>query len=209
MFNDQLAIDGVSVQEEGWAVCKVFKKRLPTVRRMSEHGSPYWYDDRSSFMPDLQSPNQSLNPTDMASSYHRPPYPCKRDLGIHYQLPPEHLLHLPFLENPKLLLSPFGLDVDQSTGLLSSSSLVQEQNNLQPPVIGKLHGNHKPEAAVDQVTDWRVLDKFVASQLSHDEGAPEVNANGTAGQLALMKADVVSDDASMQTSASCEMELWK
>ncbi|KAK4789333.1 hypothetical protein SAY86_020652 [Trapa natans] len=173
------------VQEEGWVVCRVFKKRIPTIRRVTEHGSPYWYDDPSSFMPELESPNQSLNPTDhMASNYHHLPYACKRDLGMHYQLPPEHLVQIPIpipiplLDNPRLLLAPFDLEMNQPAGLLPSPSLMQEQN-LQTPMAGRLHGNHELEAAVDQVTDWRVLDRFVASQLSHED-APEVNTSGTA-----------------------------
>lgn len=190
------------LQEEGWVVCRAFKKRIPTIRRMGEHGSPCWYDDQSPFMPDLESPNQSLNPTDLAS-YHHLPYACKKELDLHFQLPQEHLVQLTLLENPKLLLAPFGLDMNQSTGLQSSSSLTQEQN-LQSLMFGR-HSNHEHEV-VDQVTDWRVLDKFVASQLSQGD-APDINTNGTDRQPG--KRDVVSDDASIQTSASCEMELWK
>ncbi|KAL4374861.1 hypothetical protein AHAS_Ahas05G0224100 [Arachis hypogaea] len=38
--------------EEGWVVCRVFKKRVTSIiRKMSGHDSPFctWYDD-SSFM---------------------------------------------------------------------------------------------------------------------------------------------------------------
>lgn len=173
---------------------------------MSEHGSPCWYEDQSPFIPDLESPNQSSNPTNLASYSHQLPYGCKKELDLHYQqLAQEHFLQLPLMENPKLLLTPFGLDVNQSTGLQSSSSLTQEQN-LQQLMFGKhIISDHEHEV-VDPVTDWRVLDKFVASQLSH-EVAPNTNTNGAARESG--NRDVVSDDASMQTSASCEMELWK
>ncbi|XP_031390232.1 NAC domain-containing protein 7-like [Punica granatum] len=192
-------------QEEGWVVCRVFKKRIPTVRKMSEHGSPCWYDDQSPFMPDLDSPNQSSNPSNLAN-YHHLPYACKKELDLHqYQLPQEHFMQLPLLENPKLLLAPFGLDMNQSTALQSSSSLTQEQNLHS--LFGNNNNNNHEQEVVDQVTDWRVLDKFVASQLSQED-APNVNTNGAAARQ-LGKQDMITDDGSLQTSTSCQMDLWK
>ncbi|KAL2540080.1 NAC domain-containing protein 7 [Abeliophyllum distichum] len=38
-------------QEEGWVVCRVFKKRIASMHKVSEHDSPIWYDDQVSFMP--------------------------------------------------------------------------------------------------------------------------------------------------------------
>lgn len=157
---------------------------------MSEHGSPCWYDDQSPFMLELDSPSQSSNPTNLAS-YHHLPYACKKELDHHYQLPQEHFIQLPLLENTKLLLKPFGLDVNQSTALQSSSSLLTQEHNLHS-LLGNGSNNHGLEAA-NQVTDWRVLDKFVASQLSQED-APDINSNGAGRQLG--EQDMLSEDLS-------------
>ncbi|XWS51604.1 hypothetical protein CRYUN_Cryun12cG0191200 [Craigia yunnanensis] len=170
-------------QEEGWAVCKVFKKRITTMRKVSQHESPCWYDDQVSFIPDLDSPEQTSQ-SNMA--YHLP-YSCKKELDLQYQVPHEHYLQLPLLESPKLLQTPgtavscnsmavFGLDLN-NTSNLQSSSLAQEDNIRQThdQDLHALYGNCSNEQAVDQVTDWRVLDKFVASQLSQEEVAKENN----------------------------------
>lgn len=171
---------------------------------MSEHGSPCWYDDQSQFMADLDSPSQSTNPTNLAS-YHQLPYACKKELDIHYKLPQEHFIQLPLLDNTKLLLAPFGIDVNQSTALQSSSSLTQEQN--MHSLFGNSNNNNEHEV-LDQVTDWRVLDKFVASQLSQED-APNISSTNGAGTQLLGRQDMVSEDVCLQTSDSCQMELWK
>ncbi|KAF8703989.1 hypothetical protein HU200_003897 [Digitaria exilis] len=44
--------------EEGWVVCRVFRKRLATVQRMAGD-SPYWFNDHTGFMaPNIGSPRQ-------------------------------------------------------------------------------------------------------------------------------------------------------
>lgn len=173
-------------QEEGWVVCRVFKKRITTMRRvMSEHESASWYDDQVSIMPDIDSPNQSNSQSNIL--YHIPHIPCKKELdNLPYQLPQDHqyyLSHLPHLESPKLLqssltcnsLSPYP-DINNSSTLMPSSSLAQDQEHFQVQIHGQnlnnttaiLYGNAS-EQALDQVMDWRVFDKFVASQLSQED----------------------------------------
>lgn len=97
-------------------------------------------------------------------------------MELQYQVHPnEHFLHLPLLENPKLLQPPhgstircnsmgaYGIDMNNNASTLQSSSLTQEEH------ISAMYGNGGASEAVDQVTDWRVLDKFVASQLSQED----------------------------------------
>lgn len=167
----------LSKQEEGWAVCKVFKKRIPSVRTLGEPGSLCWYDDPPSFMPNLASPNQISNPNCNPQNYHTMPYHCKKELDLHYQSSSqEHFLQLPYLNNPKLSTMPFSLDMNQLSAHhhhQSSSSLTQDENLLHSLIGNK----YSDQEAVDQVTDWRVLDKFVASQLSQQEVHDEVTTN--------------------------------
>lgn len=66
------------------------------------------------------------------------------------------------------------------------------------------------EHAVDQVTDWRVLDKFVASQLSHDatKGGVVYTDEGDIIQVNEKQDQVATDYASTSTSSS-QVDPWK
>ncbi|KAK3010769.1 hypothetical protein RJ639_012883 [Escallonia herrerae] len=199
-------------QEEGWVVCRVFKKRIATMRKVCEHESPIWYDDQVSFMPDMDSPKQDSQSNTMNYQYS---YSCKREVDLHYQIPPNHLLQLPLLESPKLLQTPatiscnsmplYSLNMHQGS-TFQSSSLTQDQEQLH-----QIYGSsNNSELAVDQVTDWRVLDKFVASQLSHEDASKENEYSNAADvyQTADDKQDMVLENASISAS-SCQIDLWK
>ncbi|KAJ6764513.1 putative proteinC DOMAIN-CONTAINING PROTEIN 7-LIKE [Salix koriyanagi] len=188
-------------QAKGWVVCRVFKKRLPTMRKVSEHESVCWYDDQ-------------------------------KEIDLQYQIPHDHFLQLPLLQSPKLLQSAptitcnsinagYGLDINQAS-TIQSSTLTQEDHiqhaNGQsfPTIYGS---NNINEQAVDQVTDWRVLDKFVASQLSQDDVVKENSHQNASSHIFntssvhlvrhLNKQDTsVPENASTSTS-SCQIDLWK
>ncbi|XVF08446.1 hypothetical protein REPUB_Repub07fG0004500 [Reevesia pubescens] len=217
-------------QEEGWAVCRVFKKRITTMNKVSEHESPCWYDDQVTFIPDLDSAKQTSH-SNMA--YHLP-YSCKKELDLQYQVPDhENYLQLPLLERPKLLqstqgtvncnsMAAFGLEMNNAS-TLQSSSLTQEEHIQQTHEqhLHPLFGNSSNEQAVDQVTDWRVLDKFVASQLSQEDAAKENNYSSNASPnnvfhsseqknlliRHLNKQELVQENAS--STSSCQIDLWK
>lgn len=203
-------------QEEGWVVCRVFKKRITAMRKViSEHESPIWYDDQVSFMQDLESPKQISNHSNLSNYHIVNPYPCKKELDLPYQLPhhPDHFLQLPLL------------DINHTATLQSSSLTHQDQiqrahheqiNYRSGPLYGK------SSAVDDQLTDWRVMDKFVASQLSQGEipkekaysNAPNYNMfHGSAGNASVVvrhleKQEMVPENASI-SSSSCQIELWK
>jgi hypothetical protein len=176
----------------------VFKKRLPTTRRESDHDAPCWYvDEDEPFMHDLNSPMSRMPP------HHAMPQlqeqhlqmlnnTYKRELKLQFQMPSHHVLNtIPHeLESPpfhSLLVSP------------------DHQTNLH-------HAHHQHvqlmEHAVDQVTDWRVLDKFVASQLSHDATkGVDYTDEGDIIQVN-EKQEVATDYASTSTSSS-QVDPWK
>ncbi|KAJ7949581.1 NAC domain protein [Quillaja saponaria] len=206
-------------QEEGWVVCRVFKKRITTTRKVSEHESPSWYDDQVSFMQDFDSPKQSSHSN---LSYHLP-YHCKKELDSQqYNISREHFLQLPLLESPKLLqpvgtsatntMAAFGLDINQGNTTVHSSLLIQDGQQIQSGHELNLHAsyannnannNANIEQAMDHVaTDWRVLDKFVASQLSQEDASKE-HGYSNAGNIFHS-----SENASTSTS-SCPIDLWK
>lgn len=209
-------------------MCRVFKKRITTVRKMSEHGSPCWYEDQVSFMQDFDSPKQNSQPN---LAYHLS-YACKKELDLQYQVSHEHFLQLPLLESPKLLqtpgnvncspMAPYGLDINHAN-TLQTSSLTQEEHIQQPHEqnLHPMYGGDNNEQAVDQVTDWRVLDKFVASQLSQDDVPKENNysnggnnmfrANEQTNNILvrhLNKQEMGPENPSTSTS-SCQIDLWK
>ncbi|GAV75606.1 NAM domain-containing protein [Cephalotus follicularis] len=212
-------------QEEGWVVCRVFKKRLTTVRKLGDFESPCWYDDPVSFMPDLDSPRRISQPY---GTYHHH-YPCKQELELQYNMPHDPFLQLPQLESPKLPQSavsishcnsavPYGYHDRNNGSTLQSSTLTQEDHTQQghQQNLSSLYSNSNDQA-VDQVTDWRVLDKFVASQLSHEEASKGTNytnaavfqvsdpLNLSAGET--RRPEIAQEYASTSTS-SCQIDMW-
>ncbi|KAA8521889.1 hypothetical protein F0562_012797 [Nyssa sinensis] len=207
-------------QEEGWVVCRVFKKRVTTVRKMDEHESPCWYDDQISFMPDFDSPRRISQPY---SSYHYQ-HSSKQELDqLQYNMPHEPFLQLPQLESPKVPPSlanascnsvvPYNFNRNNGS-TLQSSTLTQEehvqQNNQQN--MNSLYSNNNEQAVEQVVTDWRVLDKFVASQLSQEDDVKETTYS-TAEHMNMLLSDskrqeMASDYASISTP-SCQIDLWK
>lgn len=196
------------MQEEGWVVCRVFKKRMAATRRElgGEHDSLCWYDDQVAFMPDFDpSPRRISSP--YASPYPYNNYTCKQELELQYSnnMPPNNnhdvnaFLQLPNLESPKL---------QQSTG---SSSMVHygfNEDHMQEN--DRTHQNElysNVEGSNDQVTDWRVLDKFVASQLSQDEEA----CVQVSDQMRMNVQDEMKGQDelnSISTTSTSQVDLW-
>ncbi|XP_076956701.1 NAC domain-containing protein 7-like [Bidens hawaiensis] len=187
-----------TIQEEGWVVCRVFRKRITTVRRMDEHDSLSWFEDQVSFMPNFESPRSITHPYTSNSSYQHQ-IPAKSELyQLHYNLPQDHsFLQLPQLESPKIPHPP-AANVDHTTQQLN---------------INMLYGNSGEQDL--QVTDWRALDKFVASQLSNDQESsnPPTSSLQVAEHMNLLLSESKSDEmasecASISTS-TCQVDLWK
>ncbi|CAD6243258.1 unnamed protein product [Miscanthus lutarioriparius] len=199
-----------TAREEGWVVCRVFKKRVATVRRLAD-GAP-WFDDHvaGGFMPDLiGSPRQLMH------HHHHPPnavysggqqlYHCKPELEYHHLLPSQDafLQQLPQLESPK---PPPAYIAAHGSCSLQSPDEASGYAGQQPPMM---------EAAYmdDSVTDWRVLDKFVASQLfSHGDGtAKEAGYSNPAQafQAENKQPEEALDYASTSASAGGEANMWK
>ncbi|URD83087.1 No apical meristem (NAM) protein [Musa troglodytarum] len=162
-------------QEEGWVVCRVFKKRLAAIRRVSDHDSPCWYDDHVSFVTDLDSAKQISPQPEMS------------------------FLQLPQLESPKLPMYVSHATAFQSS-IITEEDLIQSSKQFQ--IVSTYDNTGNIDQAVEPVTDWRVLDKFVASQLSHDDICREPNCSNSA------KLDAASEYASTSNSSG-QVELWK
>ncbi|GMI64009.1 NAC 007, VASCULAR RELATED NAC-DOMAIN PROTEIN 4, EMBRYO DEFECTIVE 2749 [Hibiscus trionum] len=204
-------------QEEGWVVCRVFKKRMPTVRKMGEYESSCWYDDQVSFIQELESPRRMPQP--YAPTYHHH-FPCKQELQLQYNMPHDPFLQLPHLESPKVPQSAptmscnSGIPYNGST--LQSSTLTQEEHLHQGhhQNLNSFYNATVDHRAADQVTDWRVLDKFVASQLSHEEASKEHNYSNAATSFHVpgnesKRPEIAHQEYASTSTSSCQIDLWK
>ncbi|CAI0547312.1 unnamed protein product [Linum tenue] len=238
--------------EEGWVVCRVFKKKITTVRKMNDHDSSsslYWYDDQvsSSFTQEpLDSPNQQ-------SSISQPPPPpdhhfpttathCKKEQFANDLLflptlphdPNTYFLQLPLLQSPKPLLQtppstsssppppPSSYGLDMNTLRPAPSLDHHHRQSLRSLIFGMdggggdhhLHVHQEQQqgggAGVESVTDWRVLDKFVASQLSHDDHH-QLQPPATAAENVdnATTAPPSTSSPTTTTTGSSQIDLWK
>ncbi|KAG2303155.1 hypothetical protein Bca52824_031806 [Brassica carinata] len=234
-------------QEEGWVVCRVFKKRLAAVRRMGDYDSSspsHWYGDQLSFMaseletngprrilPNHQQQHQYEHQQQLpyglnASTYtlKNPNLQCKQELELQYN----HLLKIPNIQQDNshsnsLTYGTRNNDNKSShiANLQQSNLAHEEQLNQGNQSLSSLYMNGGNEQGMDQITDWRVLDKFVASQLSNEEAATaSVSLQNKAKDTSNVEYQVneeedqkrVSDmgeEYAASTSSSCQIDLWK
>nr|XP_010941123.1 NAC domain-containing protein 7-like [Elaeis guineensis] len=191
-------------QEEGWVVCRVFKKRVPTVRKASELESPCWYDEQVSIMQDqLDFQNRIAIQTNM--TYHQHLQSYKGETKMHYHLPHEPFHQLPQLESPKL---PNYINHGSSLQCFTTSEDKTVQPSHQLQMITFYNSSGDIDQAVEQVTDWRVLDKFVASQLSHDiSKGPEYS--DAVDVLQVSDTQEVAVEYASTSTSSCQIDLLK
>lgn len=200
------------------------------MRKVGEYESPCinWYDDQVPFMPELDSPRRVSYP--FASLHHH--YHCKQEpeLMQYNIMPHDPFLQLPQLESPKVPQSatsvscnsivPYGFDRNSTGSALQSSTLTQEEHMQQGHLQNMNSFYCNNEQAVDQATDWRVLDKFVASQLSHDQldASKETSYSNAAvfhmaehmNMLASeSKRPEIAEDFGSTSASSCQIDLWK
>ncbi|XP_020094490.1 NAC domain-containing protein 7 [Ananas comosus] len=195
---------GSSSQEEGWAVCRVFKKRATATQRLSEHESPCWYNDHAPFIPDLDSPkmNRLGHQTDPSFETHL--YSCRPELELNHFLPHEPFLQLPQLVSPKLMNCISHAANLQASTISSHEELIHQPSN-QLHAIAICGNNGGTDQSSEHVTDWRVLDKFVASQLSHDNANKEPNYSDSAN---MFQVSDKQEEASTSGSSS-QIDMWK
>ncbi|KAM7265859.1 hypothetical protein ACFE04_003542 [Oxalis oulophora] len=141
-------------QEEGWVICKAFKKKLTGQTKSIERwDSTYFYFDEpsriSSVMDPLdyniirqQQPKDLIVPENLM---------FKQEIAMDNNLIIDQFIQLPQLESPSLPLIRSSL-----------MSLTEEEHKND-------HDDNQNNRKKMKVTDWRALDKFVASQLSQEE----------------------------------------
>ncbi|WVZ74426.1 hypothetical protein U9M48_022605 [Paspalum notatum var. saurae] len=137
-------------------------------------------------------------------------YHCKPELEYHHLLPSQEafLQQLPQLESPK----PPAYIAAQGSCSLQSPDEASGYTAPQPP----MEAAYMAAGDDDSVTDWRVLDKFVASQLfSHIDGTAKEAGYSSNPAGAFQAAEnkqpqeEALDYASTSASGGGEADMWK
>ncbi|PPR88877.1 hypothetical protein GOBAR_AA31808 [Gossypium barbadense] len=147
--------------EEGWVVCRAFKKRITgQTKNMQVWESSYFYDEASGM-------SSVVDPIDYISRQNFLPQNllCKKEADNYSNFvdhSDDQFVELPQLESPSL-------------PLIKRPSSISEKTKHEEEDDEELNNSKK-------LTDWRALDKFVASQLSQEdrfegEGIPISFAN--------------------------------
>ncbi|KAE8685966.1 NAC domain-containing protein 76 [Hibiscus syriacus] len=144
--------------EEEWVVCRAFKKRITGGQAKSIGGgwdSIYFYDEPSGL-------SSMVDPMEYMSR--QPPsfLPlCKQQTtkadNLNNFVYSDQFIELPQLESPSLPL----MNKPSSISIVSENNNYEEKDDDQKRMCNN--------TTTKKVTDWRTLDKFVASQLSHED----------------------------------------
>lgn len=158
-------------QEEGWVVCRAFKKRIAAQNKSIEGwDSAYLYDDQPSSMSSVVDSIDYLsmhpNSSNLLSQNN---FLCKQELEadnlsfIHSDH--DQFVQLPQLESPSLPL----LKRPTSPIYLISDNNEEDDHQQIRSGYNVNNNNNNNNNDNQKVTDWRALDKFVASQLSQED----------------------------------------
>ncbi|KAK7386559.1 hypothetical protein VNO78_26892 [Psophocarpus tetragonolobus] len=139
-------------QEEGWVVCRAFKKRTNgQTKNIEGWDRNYLYDEQASGVSSVVDPIDLMLRQSQRFSAQNFMYKQEVEADNLSFMHAEQLVQLPHLESPSLPL----VKKQSSVSLISDNKEDDSQKGL-------LSNTNK-------VTDWRALDKFVASQLSQEE----------------------------------------
>lgn len=194
-------------QEEGWVVCRAFKKRTNSQTKNIEGWDTSYFNDEQ-----LTSLSTVVDPNDIISrqpqSFLAQNFLCKQeteaDNNLIFNMKQDQLLQLPQLESPSLPLEK----------RQSSMSLISDNNNEDEiEVLNGLANKNNTK----KVTDWRALDKFVASQLSQedkhetDHGVSSFETH-TSLDLAMLLMQSSTDEGNklspfLNTSSDCDIGI--
>ncbi|KAK7360166.1 hypothetical protein VNO77_02147 [Canavalia gladiata] len=147
-------------QEEGWVVCRAFKKRASSQTKTNiERWDPisHIYDEQASGVSSMVDPIDLI--LRQPQNFLPQNFLYKQEINIIEAenlsfMHADQLAQLPQLESPSLPL----------VKKRSSVSIISENNNEDALLSSNTNIN-----STKKVTDWRALDKFVASQLSQED----------------------------------------
>ncbi|CAH8344569.1 unnamed protein product [Eruca vesicaria subsp. sativa] len=159
-------------QEEGWVVCRAFKKKPTTgqATKTETWRSSYFYDELPSGVGSAMEPlnyeskqKQNMFAQDLLFKQELE----GSDIGLNF-IHCDQFIQLPQLESPSLP------NMKRPMSSTSITSLDKNHNKYKRPLIEGdelINSQNKDKRKKTSVvtTDWRALDKFVASQLMSQE----------------------------------------
>ncbi|XP_019172056.1 PREDICTED: NAC domain-containing protein 37-like [Ipomoea nil] len=173
-------------QEEGWVVCRAFKKRITgQAKSMESWESNFLYDEPNINNMDYMT-RQAAAAAAPSNFMAAQTFLCKQELEASENLTFMHadqlFNQLPQLQSPSLpLLKTPLLPENHRSNASEDDASAGEQIKKMNCVSDK------------KVTDWRALDKFVASQLSHDvnqESFEDHHGCDEMGSLLLLQSEM-------------------
>ncbi|KAH0448520.1 hypothetical protein IEQ34_022320 [Dendrobium chrysotoxum] len=166
-----------------WVVCRVFKKKATSTETLINHDSSsyHWYDENLPFIPQFDSTKKLTSQHSEISHLPSPYFNCKPDheLISHHHLPQDHT----FLNLPHLESPKFPHFINHET----------LQNNQQLQIV----------------TDWRVFDKFVASQLSQEDVSKESDFCNAGKVFEVADKEIAVAECASTSTSSEQIDLWK
>ncbi|CAK7334337.1 unnamed protein product, partial [Dovyalis caffra] len=146
--------------EEGWVVCRAFKKRTTGQNKSIEGWDSSYFYEESSGVSSVVDPIDYI--TRQPQNFLAQNFLCKQEIegdSLSF-MHSESFVQLPQLESPSLPL------IKRPS---SSISLISENDNSNNEEEDQNRISSNNNNTTQKVTDWRALDKFVASQLSQEE----------------------------------------
>ncbi|XP_002980632.2 NAC domain-containing protein 105 [Selaginella moellendorffii] len=186
-LEEDISSSGSNNNDDGWVVCRVFKKRNNSIKVLDRDISCGYDIDQIALLPELELPNKFV--TDFAYNNSHLMLNCKQEFETDFAaaLPHDPFSQtLPQLESPRMSsLAPF-------KGLPASFSLpaaAQFESSFDHYRLFQSLQHHQPqqqrqnESQPQQqpVTDWRMVDKFAAAQLSHERDDQHSSSGGGGG----------------------------
>ncbi|MQM02655.1 hypothetical protein Taro_035425, partial [Colocasia esculenta] len=224
-----------ATQEEGWVVCRVFKKKnhhkgldttknassinLDAKEQMIQSGNDEDLDQILRYMgrsyiqetSHKASTVDAINPTPLTTSTHNISSSHMRYLRANETTTvtelEESFMKLPALENPGL--TPLPSDCTPPGGNSCTSQLSHPSDGLQAVVSMQREYNNEPT-----VSDWAALDKFVASHLNGQADVSRQLAScfeDTADQFGFGVATGPLPNAGASSTRDChhgDIDLW-
>nr|GME20905.1 NAC domain-containing protein 37-like [Ipomoea batatas]GME21431.1 NAC domain-containing protein 37-like [Ipomoea batatas] len=175
-------------QEEGWVVCRAFKKRITgQAKSMEGWESNFLYDEPNiNNMDYMTRQAAAAAPSNFMAAQ---TFLCKQELEASENLTFMHadqlFNQLPQLQSPSLPLL--------KTPLLHENHRSNATEDTAGAGAGEQIKNNINCVSNKKVTDWRALDKFVASQLSHDVNQESFEDHGGCdemGSLLLLQSEM-------------------
>lgn len=175
------------MQEEGWVVCRAFKKKISGQQTKSTEGwdSSYFFDETNDFIS--RQPHHLLhhhhhnynNLLAAQNNNNNNNYMCKQETEVLDNLSSFMNSSDQFIQQLPQLESPNSLPLMTKT---TPSSLITSSNNNNNNKNEEVEDHHVHDQSTRNklvTTDWRALDKFVASQLSQEDSFENPNNNNT------------------------------